>query len=312
MEYGSDRVKILLDTDMLTDCDDAAALAMLHVLADRGEVEILATVVSSRHPLSAPVVDTINTYYGRPTLKVGAPKNGAGAYKDNSSFLQQVAAEFPHRIETNADAPDAVEVYREVLAKAEPGQVKIVTIGYMSNLENLLKSGPDAFSDLDGIGLVREKVSEWVCMGGNFPVDPAEDNVNFTRDADAALYSIRKWPGRITFVGREIGHNIHVGEALKQTPISSPVRRAYQLHRERVQAHWNHHTAEPCTVLYAVRGLRDYWAMSPDGRLNLRDDCSFAWTDDPEGNQRYVLEKMDRSQLGELMEMLMAQPPRVK
>lgn len=72
MKDGSDRVKILLDTDMLTDCDDAAALGMLHVLADQGEAEILATVVSSRYPLSAPVVDAINTYYGRPTVNAGA------------------------------------------------------------------------------------------------------------------------------------------------------------------------------------------------------------------------------------------------
>ncbi len=35
--------------------------------------------------------------------------------------------------------------------------------------------------------LVRKHVSKWVCMGGNFPVDPAKDNVNFTRDPEPAL-----------------------------------------------------------------------------------------------------------------------------
>ena len=35
-------VKILFDTDMTTDCDDAGAMAVLHALADRGECEILA------------------------------------------------------------------------------------------------------------------------------------------------------------------------------------------------------------------------------------------------------------------------------
>src|SRR3712207_437465 len=45
--------RILFDTDMLTDCDDAGALAVLHALADNGEAEILATVVSVPNPWSA-------------------------------------------------------------------------------------------------------------------------------------------------------------------------------------------------------------------------------------------------------------------
>ena len=44
-------VKITFDTDMLTDCDDAAALGILHKLADAGEAEILATMVTSSYPM---------------------------------------------------------------------------------------------------------------------------------------------------------------------------------------------------------------------------------------------------------------------
>src|SRR5262245_3773628 len=64
-------VRVIFDTDMDSDCDDAAALAMLHALADRGEAEILATPVSSRHAWSAPCVDAINTYFRRPDLPIG-------------------------------------------------------------------------------------------------------------------------------------------------------------------------------------------------------------------------------------------------
>jgi hypothetical protein len=38
-------VKVIFDTDTETDCDDAGAMAVLHSLADRGECEILATVI---------------------------------------------------------------------------------------------------------------------------------------------------------------------------------------------------------------------------------------------------------------------------
>ncbi|HSH96140.1 MAG TPA: exo-alpha-sialidase, partial [Roseimicrobium sp.] len=50
-------VKIIFDTDMQTDCDDAAALAVLHTLARRGEAEIIATVVSVKDPASVATVD---------------------------------------------------------------------------------------------------------------------------------------------------------------------------------------------------------------------------------------------------------------
>lgn len=44
-------VKIVFDTDMDSDCDDLGALALLHILADRGEVQILATVSCSKQKL---------------------------------------------------------------------------------------------------------------------------------------------------------------------------------------------------------------------------------------------------------------------
>ena len=44
----ADPVKVILDTDMITDFDDVGALACLHALADAGECEILATVSCTR------------------------------------------------------------------------------------------------------------------------------------------------------------------------------------------------------------------------------------------------------------------------
>src|SRR5688500_3048262 len=61
-------VKVIFDTDMDSDCDDVGALGMLHALADLGECEILATVVSSRSDGAAACVDAINTVYGRGDL----------------------------------------------------------------------------------------------------------------------------------------------------------------------------------------------------------------------------------------------------
>ena len=41
-------VKVIFDTDMISDFDDVGALACLHAMADAGECEILATLSSTR------------------------------------------------------------------------------------------------------------------------------------------------------------------------------------------------------------------------------------------------------------------------
>src|ERR1041384_4766537 len=58
-------LKVIFDTDIDGDNDDAAAAAMLHALADAGRVEILAMGVVSLCPYSPACLDAINTYYGR-------------------------------------------------------------------------------------------------------------------------------------------------------------------------------------------------------------------------------------------------------
>ena len=45
---SAEPVKVIFDTDMITDFDDVGALACLHALADAGECEILATISSTR------------------------------------------------------------------------------------------------------------------------------------------------------------------------------------------------------------------------------------------------------------------------
>src|SRR5687767_2874399 len=134
-------VKIIFDTDMDSDCDDVGALAVLHALADLGEAEILATVTSSKNPWSAPCIDAINTWYGRPDLPIGSPK-GKGTQKP-TKYGEAIAKQFPHDLKSTADAPDARQVYRDALAKQPDGSVTIVTVGYLTNVADLLREPAD-------------------------------------------------------------------------------------------------------------------------------------------------------------------------
>ena len=66
------QAKVVFDADMDSDCDDVAALGVLHALADRGEAEILATISSSTNPFTPRCMDAVNTFYKRPDLPIAA------------------------------------------------------------------------------------------------------------------------------------------------------------------------------------------------------------------------------------------------
>lgn len=104
----TDAPRIIFDTDMDSDFDDAGALALLHALADRCECEILAVMHSTSTPCSVGFIDAINTWYGRPGIPVG---DRMRADNDNrSAYAEKIAtdtARFGHSI-TGLNHPDVV------------------------------------------------------------------------------------------------------------------------------------------------------------------------------------------------------------
>lgn len=311
-------MKVIFDSDMDSDCDDVGALAVLHALADRGEAEILATMVSSLNEWSAPAVDVINTFYGRPDLPIGVPR-GPGASMP-SRYAQQLAERFPHDLGSGQQALGAAELYRRILMEQPDDSVVIVTVGYLTNIAELLQL-PAAGPVPAGRDVVQRKVRTWVCMGGNFVGSPARDdlklgNNNFTVEKAGALHAVTRWPGRLVFVGREIGSvpsGLRVGARLVELPESNPVRMGYQ--------HWfggvpkDRHVADQTAVLFAVRGLRDYWEMAPRGTMDLQPDMTFEWRQDPDGRHGYLLKRQDDvaahdRRIEAIIEELMLQPPR--
>lgn len=277
---GEAPVKLIVDTDMDSDCDDVGALGMLHAMADGGEVELLAAVASSHHAWSAPCIDALNTWYGRPDIPVGAPKGNAA--QAASKFAKRIAEHFPHDLKSADQAEDATALYRRILTAQPDRSVVIVTIGDLTNIADLLKS-PASGGQPDGVTLVKRKVALWVCMGGNFIDRPAHDdlklsNNNFTGDKAGSLHAVQKWPTRLVFVGREIGSvpsGLKAGARLKELSADHPVRIGYEAYFGGEAK--DRHVADQTAVLFAVRGLRDYWDIEAKGFMDIQPDNTFTW-----------------------------------
>ncbi len=115
--------RIILDTDMGADCDDAGAMAVLHHLADRGEAEFLVVIFSSgRMPWGIGVCAAINTHLGRPNIPLGAHQKdvvGEPADKIGAEAIARDISSFGHRVTQSSEAEDALKLYRRTLA-AQP------------------------------------------------------------------------------------------------------------------------------------------------------------------------------------------------
>ncbi len=311
-------VKVIFDTDMAGDVDDVGALAILHALADLGEAEILATGISSRNEHVGPCLDAINTYYGRPDLPIGYQRGHRIGYpKDagdptDSRYAEAVARGFPHRLVKSSDAPDAAALYRKVLAAQPDGSVVIVSVGFLSNLRDLLDTPSDAVSPLDGEDLVKHKVERWVCMGGKFPngrFPDGDGEYNLKIDALASLRALNDWPTPVVFSGFEIGDRVLTGKGLRAVPETSPVRAAYQ-HFNGLE---NRQSWDQTAVLYAVRGARDYWTESEPGLalMHARGRLGYnEWIPTPRKSHRYLIEKMPPADVARVIEDLMIRAPR--
>ncbi|HBC86791.1 MAG TPA: hypothetical protein DCZ94_07550 [Lentisphaeria bacterium] len=250
---------IIFDTDMGNDCDDAGALAVLHALADKGEANILACMMwkmRKDEPVVGPAatIDAINTYYGRPDIPIGIGKKEiyfAGA-KNYTNFLPK---EFPNdTIDKKIDdIPDAIDLYRKILAAQPDKSVTIVAVGPLTSIKYLLASKPDTYSPLTGRELVEKKVKLLSLMGGKFPEG---NEFNLGCDLGGGIAAALEWPGRVVWSGLEIGSAITTGPSRVKIPAESPLHAAYKPYGGQRQS-W-----DLTSVLVAVRGPADYWDLS--------------------------------------------------
>ena len=301
-------VSIIFDTDIGPDYDDVGAITMLHALADSGQARILATVASSKYPRVVPVLSVFNTYFGRPDLPIGVPKGAAFADADSQHWSDSITARYPHRVRSNDAAPEAVAVYRRVLARQPDRSVTVVTVGFLTNLANLLDSPADGVSRLSGAELVRQKVKALVCMAGKFP---AGKEFNVEKDAKASQRVFDHWPTPITFSGFEVGEKIKTGLPLVENAAirRSPAKDVFRISLPKDPNDRNGRMSwDQTAVLVAVKGAVPYYDLRP-GRIITAADGSNTWDGAGKGHF-YLIEKMPVARVTHLIDALMMHQPK--
>jgi purine nucleosidase len=308
------KTPVIFDTDMGPDYDDVGALAVLNRLADLGEAEILAAGASNYLPNSVKLIGIINRSYNREGIPIGALK-GKGATIDTwhkgEKWTDVLPKRYPIDLPLSEDAPDAVAVYRKALATAEDGAVVMVSVGFFSNLRNLLRSPADAISPLTGGELIKKKVKRLVSMAGKFP---SGKETNIIVDPESAREVFNDWPVEIVIAGYEVGRYVRTGDQLiVKGGKGNPVVDAYavSIPQDKAEADKNSRyepggraSYDQTAVLAAVRPDASYFSTER-GILRVDQDGTNHWEASPDGRHVRLMEKMVAKELSAEIEELM-------
>lgn len=300
-------VNVIFDSDMGPDYDDVGAITLLHAFADSGRANILATIASTKYEGVAAVFSVLNTYFNRPDVPIAVPKGDAIEEKDFQHWTDTLRANYEHSINSNDEVADAVDLYRKLLASQPDTSVTIITVGFLTNIANLLKSEADDYSPLNGEQLVKKKVKKMVSMAGKFP---SGSEFNVAEDAEASRYAFSHWNRPLIFSGFEIGEKILAGlplinnEEIQGSPVKDVFRISINMRDEDKNGRksW-----DQTAVLVAIAGHEPYYTLKA-GHIAVDAKGHNTWSTKNKG-QYYLVSKTSPSVVEKVInEMMMHQP----
>ena len=287
--------KILIDTDIGGDCDDAGALALANMFMDNGDIEIVGVTFTTSCEFGPACISAINTYYGHGDIPISATSRKNFCGKANA-FQRVLATTYPNKLydvesQSTVPTPDAVRFMRKTLAFSDE-RIDIVCIGQLNNISDLLDSVADDISPLDGVELVAEKVGQISVMGGLF--DETGDTIlfhgqpytveyNIETDAVSARNFVTKCPAEIVFCDFLVGYNVYTGSTLLGKKKDNPVAEAYRIFQNSPRESW-----DPLTLWYAVKGEDGIFSLSPFGNVTVTAEGGTKFVQDKNGKHRYL------------------------
>ena len=311
--------KLIFDTDIGGDCDDAGALALIHRLCDRGEAELLLVTHCFNSPYYAGCIDAINTFFGR-KVPIGVNYSHPVSKKPEGVYAKILTEECPNSYpastyKTSLGAEDSLAALRKALRDAEDGSITLVATGTLANMARLVLSEADEVCPLSGRELIKRKIKRTVVMGGRFfeswPMtvfesgDPThhvitwEYNIRGSGFTDASTV-FDNWEGELVLSSYEIGSYITTMRGYgKRAKSGDPVALAYKVHNGDVgRCSWDH-----TAVLEAVRpGI--YWNLHEFGKISVDTDMITHWKKDSKYRHSYLLPKADYEEIREVIDTL--------
>lgn len=296
-------MKIIFETDMGNDVDDALAMDMLMQYAREGKIDLLGISSNKRNDGSTEYIDLLTTWYGMPQIPIGKVVDGAkcdDAVNYALAVAQMTDADgkplFARSHDNDGFVVPSVEMYRRILSVQPDSSVTVISVGFSTNLAQLLDSKGDDISPLTGKELVAKKVKELVTMAGEFTNNGEADSLkrmpeyNVVRDIAAAKKVFAEWPTPIVTSPFELGIKICFpadvveNELTRATP--HPVSEAYKAY---LPMPYDRPTWDLTSVLYAVEGSEGYFTLSDTGDIEVDGRGGTRFIARSDGTRRYLM-----------------------
>jgi len=293
-EKEKEPLRLIFDTDMGNDIDDALALGVIHALERRKECQLLAVTITKDNEFAAPYVNLVNSFYGRAEIPIGVVRGGKTP--EDSPYIRVPSQardgdkpRYPHKLQSGKEAPEAVDLLRQVLSRQPDGSVAMVVVGFSTNLARLLDSPADSHSPLTGADLVAKKVKFVSMMAGMFSEKNRIKEYNVFIDLEAAKKVFASCPVPIFASGFEIGQAIKFPATSIERDFSwvthHPLAEAYGLYQKMP---YDRETWDLTSVLYAVRPDRGYFGVSSHGTISVDDQQVTQFAPGDSGRHRYL------------------------
>ncbi|MBP3332719.1 MAG: nucleoside hydrolase [Clostridia bacterium] len=272
-------IKLILDTDVGSDCDDVMAISYMIAAEKKGLAEPLAITISHPADYAPAGIRALYRSYG---AKVPAMGQMSKENPRDDFYGKKIYEKFG---EENDLEPvgDAVALLRKTLAESD-GDVTLCAIGPLNNIADLLESKGDDISPLCGSKLVKEKCSKLVLMAGGFipnenGKNSPEWNVKVCIDSSKKVFELCK--NDIYMLPHEAAHTMVTGKyAVETLGDKTPLTYAFLSFFNSVgRSSW-----DPATMLWAVEGNRDLFTLSEAGRVTVDDIGTTDFCPDENGN----------------------------
>ncbi|HOI80112.1 MAG TPA: nucleoside hydrolase [Petrimonas sp.] len=295
-ENKESKMKVIFETDMGNDVDDALALDMLYKYQDAGKIDLIGIMTNKESPYSAEYIDVMNTWYGYSQIPVGIIHQGADCEKDAINYAQSVCMlqdkdgkpVFMRSLSDYSQLPEAHMLYRKILAEQPDTSVTVISVGFSTNLARLLETPADDLSPLTGKELVAQKVKLLCTMAGCFN-NPNLFEYNVVKDIPAAKKVFEEWPTRLVTSPFEVGIAINYPASSIENDFGwTPMHPMVEAYKSYQKMPYDRPTWDLTSVLYSVEGP-SYFTVSPAGTINVTEKGATEFSQQAKGNRYYLM-----------------------
>ncbi|MDR2057478.1 MAG: nucleoside hydrolase [Dysgonamonadaceae bacterium] len=291
-----EKIKLIFETDMGNDVDDALALDMIYKYMEADKVDLLAIMSNKNSRYSVEFTDIMATWYGHAGIPVGIVQNGVDSENDAVNYARSVCEmtvdgkpAFERTLSHYESLPEASVLYRKILAGQPDRSVTIVSVGFSTNIAKLLDTPADAYSLLSGKDLVAAKVRQLVVMAGSFGEKPLKE-YNIVKDISAAQKVFAEWPAPIAASPFEVGIKINYPAASIENDFDwemlHPMVEAYKAY---LPMPYDRPTWDLTAVLYAAEPDSVFMSQSPSGTIVVDSAGYTTFTADENGKHSYFV-----------------------